>query len=481
MADNLQKHMLSGMVWTFARQFSMQAFAFVEGIILARMLQPSDYGLITMTTIFFAISGCFIDSGFATALIKKKDRTEIDYSTVFVTNVCLTAFFSTLLCLCSPLIANFYGEPILVKIVCANSLLLFLNSFFTIQNTRLSITLQFKAQNIIRVITNVTVGIVTIIMAIMGYGVWALIWPNFLQPILNGIQYWKVQHWFPRIKFSWKSWREFFAFGSNILVTNLITTVYDNIYPLVVGKKFSATSLGYYSKAQRYADLPAYTLRTVLGPVAFPVLSTIQDDDQRLGTSYRRLISLSGYLVFPLLVGLAAIANPFILILITEKWQSSVVYLQILCFAFMWTPIQMLNLDLMKVKGRSDLLLKLEIIKKILGISILIISIPFGLIYMCVGQVITALISVTINTYYTSKLLKVGFSNQLNDLLPSFLYATTMGIIVYLCTLVIKNLWLQMLVGVTVGACYYYFISVITKSADLVYLKMLVKTHLLKK
>ncbi|MGN1264809.1 MAG: oligosaccharide flippase family protein, partial [Muribaculaceae bacterium] len=186
MTERLQDKMFSGMTWTFLRQFSMQGFAFIQGIILARIIAPSDYGLIAMTTFFFAITGCFTDSGFATALVRKQNRTEIDFSTVFITNVALTFLFSCILCICSPLIAGFYDEPILIKIICANAVLLFLNSFFSIQNTKLTIDLDFKAQNLIRLITNVIIGITSIIMAISGFGIWSLVWPNFLQPFVAG-------------------------------------------------------------------------------------------------------------------------------------------------------------------------------------------------------------------------------------------------------------------------------------------------------
>jgi O-antigen/teichoic acid export membrane protein len=311
----------------------LQGFAFIEGIILARKLNPSDYGLIAMTTFFFAITGCFTDSGFASALVRNKDRKDIDYSTVFVTNICLTGFFAFLLCICSPLIAKFYHEPFLITIVCCNAVLLFLNSFLAIQNTRLSINLQFKTQNLMRLVTNVTIGIVTVIMALMGFGIWSLILPNFLMPFLNGFMYWRYQHWFPGFKFSWEIWKKYFRYGSNLLATHLISTIYSNIYPLVIGKKFSATQLGYYTRATHYADLPAYTLRTVLGPVAFPVLSKMQDDELRLQSAYRLLIKVSAFITFPALIGLAVLARPAIITLITEKWEPSVIFLQLLCFA----------------------------------------------------------------------------------------------------------------------------------------------------
>jgi len=473
--------MFSGMVWTFVRQFSLQGFAFIEGIILARKLNPSDYGLIAMTTFFFAITGCFTDSGFASALIRNKERTSIDYSTVFVTNICLTGFFALLLCICSPLIADFYNEPFLITIVCCNAVLLFLNSFLAIQNTRLSINLQFKTQNLMRLVTNVTIGIVTIIMALMGYGIWSLILPNFLMPFLNGWMYWRYQRWFPGFKFSWEIWKKYFRYGSNLLATNLISTIYNNIYPLVIGKKFSATQLGYYTRATQYADLPAYTLRTVLGPVAFPVLSKMQDDDQRLQSAYRLLIRVSAFVTFPALIGLAVLARPAIITLITEKWEPAVVYLQILCFAYMWYPLHMINLDLLQVKGRSDLFLRLEIIKKVFGIIVLVVSIPFGLLYMCVGLAITSIFSFCINTFVTSRQLKISFFTQVQDILPSLMYSLFMGLLVWFICGWVDSMPLQLTIGIVIGISFYIGFAHIRKSEELAYIQLLIRENVVNR
>lgn len=479
MSDNLRNNMFSGMFWTLLRQTSLQIFSLVEGVILARLLSPSDYGLLAMPAFFMAISGCFIDSGFGSALVCKQDRKPIDYSTVFVTTVCMTAFFSILLCVCSPLIADFYNEPILIKIICANAVLLFLNSFLSIQNTRLTIKMDFKAQNLFRVITNITIGITVIICAFCGMGVWAMVWPNFIMPFMNGYLYYRHDPWFPGFKFSWKVWREFFGYGSKLLVSNLITTTFDNIYPLVVGKKFSASDLGYYSKAQSYASLPSFTLQTVVGPVAFPVMCSISKDEQRLQEAYQRLVALTCYMTFPMIVGLAVLAEPFVMVLITSKWEAAIIYLQVLCFACMWNSFNVLSLDVFQVKGRSDLFLRLEIVKKTLSIVILLVSIPFGLLIMCYGQVIAANVSTFINVYYIKKVLGMGYWQQLKNILPSFFYAASMGIVVYFLLMFVKSYVLKLIVGFLIGVLYYFIISEITKSSEWDYLKRLFKDKVL--
>lgn len=481
MSDNLQQKTFSGMVWTFGKTFSLEAFAFIQGIILARILFPSDYGLIAMTQVFFAVSSCFIDSGFTTALIREKNRTALDYSTVYVTNVCLTLFFTCILIIIAPYIAQFYKEPILTNIVRANSLILIINSFIAVQGTRMKIHLRFKELSICSVIVNITVGITTIILAILGFGVWSLIYPNFISPFLFAALYWHYQHWFPGFRFSWKVWRKFFSFGSKLLASGLLDTIWNNIYPIIIGKKFSARDLGFYSKASGYAYLPSKTFQGTLGQVTFPVLCSIQDDENRLRDAYRRLIRTAGYVVFPLLIGLSALAYPLVIVLITDKWAPSIPYLQVICFAAMWYPIHALNLNLLQVKGRSDLFLRLEIVKKILALIVILITVRYGVLYMCIGSVITSVLCLIINTYYTGKLINVGFFIQMKDLSPSLLYALSMGAIIWVIIQFIPNLKLQIFVGLIVGFLYYYGVSKLTKSQELAYTKLLIRENVLKR
>lgn len=310
-------------------------------------------------------------------------------------------------------------------------------------------------------------------------GIWALVWPNFIMPFLNGYLYYRHDPWFPGFKFSWKVWREFFSYGSKLLASNLITTVFDNMYPLVVGKKFSATDLGYYSKAQGYAYLPSYTLQTIVGPVAFPVMCSISKDEHRLQEAYLRLVSLTCYLVFPIIIGLAVLAKPFIIILITNKWEPAIIYLQVLCFVCMWNPFNVLSLDFFQVKGRSDLFLKLEILKKSMSILILILSIPLGLLVMCFGQVVTANINTMINMYYIKKIGQIGYLRLLKHIIPSLFYASSMGMIIYLFILFIDSYILKLLGGLIIGISYYWIISRITKSDDLEYLVSLFQEKIL--
>ena len=477
MSDSLKQKTLSGLLWTFFETFAIQGFGFIQGIVLARLLMPSDYGLIAMTGVFFAVSYALVDTGFTSALIRKKERTDIDYSTVYVTNVVLSFVLCLVLCLCAPFIAEFYNEPQLFPIVCANAVLLFVGSFIAVQGARLSIQLDFKTKSKISVISTVSTGIISIIFALLGFGVWSLILPNFFAVLIKGILYYFYQHWFPGFRFSWQSYKEFFSYGSKLMASSLLNAVYGNVYSLVIGKFYSASSLGYYTKGHGYATLPSATLSGVLNKVTFPVLSKVQDDDARLENAYRKMIRVSAYVVFPIMILLVVLARPLVLILLTDKWENCVIYLQVLCFAMMWNPIHSLNLNLLFVKGRSELFLRLEIVKKIIGAAILCVTIPFGLIAMCCGQVVSSLIFLFVNTYYTGKLIHVGFVQQMKDLLPTMMYTAIMGLFVWLLSSVVEIQLVQLLVGFLLGIPLYVLTSKVLKSQEYFFMRDIVKQN----
>lgn len=477
MAESLKQKTFKGMVWTTAAKFAVQGFNFIQGIILARLLDPSDFGLIAMAGVFTAISATFVDSGFSNALVRNKERTEMDYSTTFVTNVALSLFFCLLLCACSGLIADFYHQDKLRKIVILCASQLFLGSINAVQGTRLTINLDFRTKGIINVISVIVTGLVTIAMAFMGYGVWSLIYSLFLKIVLEFFLYRYFQHWFPKIQFSWASWKKSFSFGSKLLLSSLLDTIYGNLAPLIIGKKYSATDLGYYNKAEGYAGLPSRSISQVLCGVTFPVLSEVQEDSYALQSVYRRLIRLSAFITFPLMMGIAALSEPLVICLITEKWSQSIMYLQIVCFAFMLYPIHALNMNLLQVKGRSDLFLRLEIIKKALGLFILIITVPLGLVAMCFGQVVSSLVSLVINTHYTGRLIDVGFIKQMKDIFPSFFYSVLMGLLIWVLISLFTNFWVKLAIGSVVGIVFYLGIAVITKSSELKYILQLIKEN----
>ena len=358
---------------------------------------------------------------------------------------------------------------------------MFFGSFIAVQGARLSIQLDFKLKSKISVISVVSTGIISIFMAYMGFGVWSLIIPNFFSVLMRGVLYWIYQRWFPGIQFSWKVYKEFFSYGSKLMLTSLINAVYGNVYSLVIGKYYSAAHLGYFDKGCGYASMPASTLSGILNKVTFPVLAKIQDDDARLENVYRRLIRLSAYVVFPIIILLFVLARPLVLVLITEKWEICIIYIQILCFAMMWDPIHSLNLNLLFVKGKSNLFLRLEIIKKIIGVLILCVTIPLGLVAMCYGKVFAAVLYLIINTYYTGKLIHVGFLVQMKDLCPTILYSSIMGVGVFLLSLLTSSPILQIVLGTIVGLPLYLGLSKLTQSRDYVFLMEMLRQNVLSK
>lgn len=453
--SSLKEKTVKGVMWSSIDRFSTQGIQFVFSILIARLLLPSDYGAVAMLNIFLSISQSFIDCGFGTALIRKLDRTDTDFSTVFYFNIVVGLFFYIVLWLASPYIAAFYEIPLLEDITKVLALTFVFSSFSGVHSAKLSITIDFKTIAKISIIVTILTGSVGLWMAYNGYGVWALVIQAVSWSLLRTVLLWLFVRWIPKWIFSWKSFRGMFSFGSKLLISGLIDTTYKNIYTLVVGKVFSSTTLGLYSRASGLAQYPSSNITSVLQGVTFPVLSSIQNETERLADAYKRFLRISAFIVFPLMVGLAAVADPLIRLVLTDKWEGCIYLLQIVCFSMMWYPIHAINLNLLQVKGRSDFFLKLEIIKKIQGVTILCVTIPMGIVVMCYGQIVGSLLSLVYNTYYTKKLIGYGYIAQMKDLLHILIHSLAMGVGVWCIVQIFDSLWLQLVVGILCGAVYY--------------------------
>ena len=463
----LRQQTVSGILWSSIERFSVQGVQFAIGIIMARLLLPADYGLIGMLAIFIAISQSFIDSGFSNALIRKQNRTETDFSTVFYFNIIIGIVFYFLLFFASPYIAAFYNVRILESLTKVVAINVFIGSLTVVQRAKFTILFDFKTQTKASLLSVIISGIIGIGMAFRGFGVWALAVQSIVAGFINMILLWLYSRWIPKKEFSISSFREMFSFGSKLLLSGLLDTTYKNIYSIVIGKKFSRVDLGYYTRADSFTQFPSSNITGILQRVTFPILSSIQDNDIKLEEIYRKFLRLSAFVVFPLMIGLLAIADPLIRLLLTEKWVGMVLFLQILCLSQMWYPIHAINLNLLQVKGRSDLFLRLEIIKKTLGVFILCVTIPLGVAAMCWGTVFHSLLSLFINTHYTGKLIRIGYLKQIKDLLPILGNSFLMGIIVWGITRWISVHFIALFIGVTVGTIYYLFTAFITKSREL--------------
>ena len=424
-------------------------------IFLARILDISDYGIVAMIVVFMAVAQAFVDSGFSSALIRKPDLNEEDKSTAFYFNIVVGLTCYGILFIVSPLIADFYDEPLLSPIIRVTGLSIIFNSLCVVQRALFTIAVDFKTQAIISLACTVISGVVGLVMAYNGYGVWALVGQSTISTFLNFVLLWLCSRWRPVTGFSKASFRYLFNFGSKLLASGLLDTLYNNAYPIVIGKFYNSAQLGLYSRAQGYASLPSSNITGILQRVTFPVLSLMQDDDQKLANNYRRLLRMSAFVVFPLMIGLAAIADPLIRVLITSKWAGCIIYLQIICFGMMLYPIHALNLNLLQVKGRSDLFLRLEILKKIIGVCALCITIPFGITAMCIGLVVVSVVALYINTYYTGKLLSLGFLMQIKDLVPFFILSMLVGLLMYYVPISINNDLYRLVSGGLIGIVSY--------------------------
>ncbi|GHV66185.1 lipopolysaccharide biosynthesis protein [Bacteroidia bacterium] len=463
---SLKNKTVSGVAWSSLERFSVQGIQFVMQIIMARILLPDDYGVIAMLAIFLAVSQTFIDSGFSSALVQKSDRSEVDYATVFYFNIVIGVFFFLGLFFSAPLIAQFYKLAALIPVTQVIALNLVISAFAVVPRAKLTILLDFKTQVKSSLSAVVLSGIIGIWMAYSGYGVWTLVIQSLLNNSLNTLLLWILSKWMPLWTFSIASFKRLFSYGSKMLFSALLDTIFVNIYTIVIGKKFAATELGYYSRADQFAQYPSGNISSVIGRVAFPAMCEIQNDDARLIEVYRKFLKISVFIIFPLMTGLAALSEPFIRYVLTEKWLPLVIYLQLLCASYMWYSVHGLNLTILQAKGRSDLFLRLEIIKKIIALITLIITVPMGITVMCIGSIVSGFICLYINVYYTKQLLNMGFLKQMKDILPTFLLAASMGVLVFMLTKIGLSDFLTLVIGTLSGILYFIGIAALFKMQE---------------
>lgn len=473
--SSLKQKTVSGLIWSFVDTMAGQGITFIVGIILARLLSPREFGLIGMLTVFIAVSESFINSGFSSALIRKKDCTNTDFSTVFYFNLAAGVLFFILLYLSAPAISGFFDEPELTSIIQVMGVILIIDSLTIIQRTILTKRIDFKLQARISIIASIGSGVVAIAMAFNGFGVWALVAQRIIKQGLNSIFLWLWNRWKPLLVFSTESFKELFGFGSKLLISGLIDTIYRNVYYLIIGKFFSAQELGFYTKANEFKNLPSQNLNAIIGRVTYPVLSTLQDDIPRLRNNYQKLIRSVMFITFILMIGMAAVAEPMIHTLIGAKWEPAIIYLQMLCFVGMMYPLHALNLNMLQVQGRSDLFLKLEIIKKIIAIPTIVIGVFFGIKMMIVGMMVNTLIAYYLNSYWSGVKIGYSFKQQVKDVLPSFILALTMGIAVYfLGELLPFSYLVNLIIQILFGAIFVFVFCEITKFKDYIFVKELV-------
>lgn len=426
MAESLKNKTRQGLFWSTASNIANQGIRFVFGVILARLLSPEAYGVIGILAVFISIVSVFIDCGFSQALIRKSDRTQTDFSTEFFFNIGVGIVGYLILFITAPFIAKFYDMPILISVLRVLGLGVIINSLCVVQSAQFAIRLDFKTPAMLAVGTQMLSGAVGITMAFYDWGVWSLVFQQVSGGLLNAIFLWILAGWRPTLEFSRSSFSYLWGYGSKILGASLIQQLYDNIYPLVIGKFYTASSLGLYSRAQGFASLPSGNISGILNNVTFPILSGLNNDMLRLSDVYRRMIRSTAFIVFPLMIGMAALSSPLVKVILNEQWYNCIPMLQALCIALMFQPLSGLQLNFLKVTRRTDVIFKLEIIKRIIGIISIIMSIPFGIMGLCYGYIILYIICFFLNTFYTSKVLNTSSWSQIIDITPPIISSFVM-------------------------------------------------------
>ena len=478
----ISKHnVFTNMIWRFLERTGAQLVSFIVAIILARILSPEDYGTIALISVFITIMNVFVDSGLGSALVQKKDADNIDFSTVFFTNLFFCLLLYGLMFIASPFIAKFYNNIELTSIIRVLSITIIISGVKNIQHAYVSKTLQFRKFFFSTLTGTIIAAIVGILMAYNGFGVWALVAQQLTNLSIDTIILWITVKWHPDLVFSFQRLKQLFSYGWKLLLSALIDTVYSNLRQLIIGKKYSAEDLAFYNKGDLFPRTIVGNINSAIDSVLLPTMANEQDDKERIKIITRRAIKTSTYCIAPLMMGLAACSPSIISIILTDKWMPCVPYLIIFCITYMFYPIHTANLNAIKALGRSDLFLKLEIIKKIVGLTVLLSTMWFGVMVMAYSLLLTSVCSQIINTWPNKKLFNYGYLEQLKDILPGIALAVIMGILVYLFNFLTIPDWCKIIIQIPVGIILYVSGSKIFKLESYEYIKDIIKCKLSKR
>ena len=472
---SIKNKTISGLSWSFFENSIRMVSTFVVGIILARLISPREFGLIGMMMVFIAVGNIFVSSGFSKALIRKQDCTQTDYSTVFIFNLLIRIIVYFIIFAFSGLISDFFNEPELKLMIKVLAFGIIINGISIIQLTQVTRELDFKLLAKISIIASVVSSIVSIFFAYKNFGAWSIIIKTLLDYFITTILLWRWNKWFPSFIFDKNSFKELFGFGSKLLFVSLLDTVYRNIYTLIVGKFFSARELGFYSRADSFKALPSENISAILQNVSYPILSKLQNNSDELLSKFKTILTSTMLITSLLIFGMAACSEAMVLSLIGPEWKPSIVYLQLLCFVGFMYPIHALNLVLLNVLGRSDLFLKLEIIKKIFAIPTIIIGVLFGITPMIIAMIFQSIVSYYINCYYTGKLLNYGILKQIGDLFKPILFSLSIATIVYLVGVFFQlTPWVVFAIQINIGIIFTVLIGEIFRPKDYYFIRGIV-------
>jgi O-antigen/teichoic acid export membrane protein len=480
----LKDKAIQGASWSLAGNLIQSLSSFLIGIVLARLLTPPEYGLVAMAGVFIFVTYVFVDSGFSTALIQKQNCTSADYSTVFYLNLAISFFFFLLIFFSAGAIADFYREPQLLPIIRTLGFLIILFALSIVQQSIITKQINFKLLNLINISSQIVSGIIGITLAYKGYGVWSLVWKTLLNQVFVNVQLWLFNRWAPTLEFSMKSLKEMFAYSSKLLISGIINRIYEQLYSLIIGKFFSARELGLYNRANQFKSLPSESLSGAIMSISFPVFSQIQHDKIRMKHVAKKIVKTTMYVTITAMCGMAAISSQLIVTLIGEKWSGATPYLQLLCIVGLFYPLHPINLNIITAMGRSDLFLRLEIIKKILAVPIILLGVFTSVTNMILGMIVVSIIAIFINSYYTKVLINYGIKEQFRDISGSMLLGVFMGLVVFAIGWLLKESGthlLVLLIQVFSGILITIVVSIIFKLDEFFEFKTILLTKVLKR
>ena len=475
--QSLKNKTVKGVAWSAVDNIAGHSVTFIVSLVLARILSPDDYGLIGIIAIFTAVCQTLINAGFTTALIRKKDATDDDYNTVFIVNLAMSLILYTIIFICAPFIADFFRRDELVDLTRVSSLSMIIGALALVQQTRLTKRIDFKSQTKITITASVFSGIVGIVMALLGFGVWALVAQTLTSQMIRTSLLWVVNKWIPSLRFSSKSFHELFGFGWKMMVSAIIDTVWKELYQVVVGRFYSPATLGQYTRAKSFSQLLSSNLTAVIQRVTYPVLSNIQDEKKRMVRAYRKMIKMTMFITAVSTFFLGAISEPLLYCLIGPKWHEATVYLPLICISASTYPLHAINLNMLQVQGRSDLFLGLEIIKKIIALGPLMIGAFVGILPMLCTNIITSIIAYFINSHYSGKLLGYSSWMQIRDIAPLYGIAILLALSVYFLKFLPVTYWIVLPLQLILGTIVFFVLCTVTKQEEYLEIKKMVMPY----
>lgn len=454
--QGLKSKTVKGVGWSAADAFLGQGVTFLVGLVLARLLGPEEYGLIGIVTIFTTVMLGVVDSGFSNALIRKQNVTDDDYSTLFVFNFAVSVLMFFLLYAAAPWISLFFDRPELIPLIRVMGLLLIIQALSIVQNTILSRRIDFKTKTKASVISAVLSGIIGIVMAFMDFGVWALVAQQIFRQLIYTICLWVFNKWWPKLKICSESLSYMWGFGWKLLVSGLLNNIWNQLYQMVVGKFYTPSTLGQYTRSEHYASFFSSSITQIVQRVTYPVLSEIQNEKQRMISGYRRIIRMTMFVTTVCMISLGAVAEPLLYCLIGPQWHEAATYLPLICISMSLYPLHAINLNMLQVQGRSDIFLLLEILKKIIAIAPLCLGIFINIYWMLIGSIITGVISFFLNSYYTGRSLNYTSWMQLKDIAPDYAVALLIAVPIYFLKFLPISNWIILPLQIALGGGLFY-------------------------